>query len=133
MGLDNILYTVDKKGNMDPISNQMGCSANTWRKYWDLHEYMEEVWRNRVRPSKKKEFNLVKLKLSKKDLDKLQEWFKSKDPDWEIDNQIDYVNDDDDGEISDVIYYRNHNKNVLTEVYSRLEEKGNTLYYVSWY
>lgn len=76
-----------------------GKPTNTWRKWYDLHEYMMAQ-----RLDQEAEF----VMLTAKDLDNLEAWFRSKDADYDNGE----ASDDVEAEAS--VYYRKHNKRIIT-------------------
>lgn len=105
MGLDHWAYSVDKEGLHKEI--------RTWRKQYQLHQFMEELWvikgRPNPNPNDPKMFNCVKLKLNFDDIKSLKETMST--------NFIDFSNSD---------------FEFIKEAESALE-KGYEIYYDSWW
>lgn len=72
MGLDSWLFAIDPKfisPDKKYADNDRVIELTYWRKHHDLHRWMERLYRKQ---GGKEEFNLVKLFLSKDDLDRLE-------------------------------------------------------------
>lgn len=85
-----------------------GKPTNTWRKWYELHEYMGDD-----------------KDLGAADLDALEAWFRQRDTDYDNEAVCD------DMEESPEVYYRQHNK-MLLKVARKALEGGFRVAYVHW-
>jgi hypothetical protein len=130
MGLDCFLTAKCEGDEPVLLQNPIPGHSNTWRKYWDLHEYMEKLWRKTCKPAEDEEFNTVEFEISSKQLEK---FFRENDPDFDCENDVCYeVLTKHDEDISDAEFWRNWNRQLLDEA-KQFEADGYTLYYYSWF
>jgi hypothetical protein len=106
--------------------------TNTWRKYYELHNYMESIWMSRkaeryVAEGKTEEFNQEPLMLSEHDLNNLEACFKSQDDDFDNEEIV-----DDDDDVPNKVYYRQANKQIL-KIARAFKAKGFEIEYNSWW
>lgn len=73
MGLDSWLFAIDPKFTSSykkSVDDARAIEITYWRKHHELHRWMERLYHKR---GGEEEFNLVKLFLSKDDLDRLEQ------------------------------------------------------------
>jgi hypothetical protein len=100
----------------------MPAEHNTWRNYWELHEFVKTI-----HPDLKSN-ELVPLTR-----EQLENWFKSKDPAWDTPCNINYDSDEaDNDEIPDSVYWRDFNRQVI-RLATVFESKGFKMVYRGWY
>ena len=145
MGLDQYLYLENDKHKImvtDPNwkpSNEVSATLclggkatfhkndkpqTTWRKYHELQDYMETLWRRRIG---KGMFNQCPFTLSATDLDELEAWFRSKDADYDSDEDPSEQNSQ-----NNALYYRQANKMIL-RIARPFQQRGYKVIYDSWW
>ena len=129
MGLDQYIYTVDEDGVEDLIVNEGLPMDNTYRKWYDLHNFFFNFWIGEGSDDEDK-FNRVKIDIDEAVLESLEEWFREQDPEFDEPSAKDYYAEDDDT-VSDAVYWRTHNKTVLDALKCALS-LGHTAFYDSW-
>lgn len=78
MGLDMYAYSVPQEGALTPFKISEEAERKEihyWRKHHDLHGWMEELWKEKMKFSKKaprKDFNCQPVALSLNDLEELE-------------------------------------------------------------
>ena len=112
---EDVLNLIVGPGGVGTSSSPAGKPANTWRKWYELDDYLMS----------KAPKGSSEVLLGAMDLDMLEAWFRSQDPAYDSDQVCD------DYGASAADYYRQHNKQLL-KLARRVVSLGDEVVYTSW-